>query len=217
MGNFSRGGGRPGGGFNRGFDDGKKFGGPKSFGGGSRFGGRSGGRPTMHQATCSECGANCELPFRPSGDRPVYCSNCFGKQQDNGGGGGRSNSFSGERRERPRFEDKQMHDAVCSKCGGNCQVPFRPVAGKPVFCSNCFDKGGSGSKDSGGAGVAEQIKLLNAKIDKLIKILAPNAPVEKYEKPEVKKEAALEEVVKEKKEVVKKIKISVKKVKGKKK
>lgn len=45
-----------------------------------RSGGGSGGfgaRPAMHQATCAECGASCEVPFKPSGERPVYCSNCF--------------------------------------------------------------------------------------------------------------------------------------------
>jgi len=32
----------------------------------------------MHQAECAECGNRCEVPFRPTGDKPVYCSNCFG-------------------------------------------------------------------------------------------------------------------------------------------
>lgn len=31
----------------------------------------------MHKAVCADCGKNCEVPFRPSGDRPVYCKNCF--------------------------------------------------------------------------------------------------------------------------------------------
>ena len=36
-------------------------------------------RPQMHEAVCSSCGKTCQLPFRPSGDRPVYCSDCFAK------------------------------------------------------------------------------------------------------------------------------------------
>ena len=28
-------------------------------------------------ATCSECGGEAKLTFRPSSDRPVYCSKCF--------------------------------------------------------------------------------------------------------------------------------------------
>lgn len=31
----------------------------------------------MYTATCADCGNRCEVPFRPSGDKPVYCSNCF--------------------------------------------------------------------------------------------------------------------------------------------
>jgi len=59
--------------------------GPSSFGdrrdsGGRDFnrgGGRDFARPAMHQATCAQCGQSCEVPFKPTGDRPVYCSNCF--------------------------------------------------------------------------------------------------------------------------------------------
>jgi hypothetical protein len=35
----------------------------------------------MHQATCAECGMDTEVPFRPSGERPVYCRDCFSRQQ----------------------------------------------------------------------------------------------------------------------------------------
>ena len=31
----------------------------------------------MFDAVCAECGGNARVPFRPSGARPVYCSNCF--------------------------------------------------------------------------------------------------------------------------------------------
>lgn len=56
------------------------------------FGGRDGrdrGPVTMHKATCAECGDICEVPFRPTGDKPVYCSNCFGSKRDGGDRGGR--------------------------------------------------------------------------------------------------------------------------------
>jgi CxxC-x17-CxxC domain-containing protein len=166
------------------FNKGKKFGGGRSFGGGSFGGGRggfrdgrNGGRPPMFKATCSKCGRDCELPFRPTGERPVFCSTCFEEQ---GGGNDRPNKFpTAERWERPRFEDKQMHDAICSKCGANCQVPFRPVPGKKVFCENCFEKGGKGTGDN-----AEQFKQLNEKLDRLITLLTAknSAPKETNEK-----------------------------------
>ncbi len=36
--------------------------------------------------------------------------------------------------------DRGMHDAVCSECGKECQVPFKPTQGKPVYCRDCFAK-----------------------------------------------------------------------------
>ena len=52
-----------------------------------RGGGDFGGRPReMHKATCADCNQECEVPFKPSGDRPVYCKECFSKRK---GGGGR--------------------------------------------------------------------------------------------------------------------------------
>lgn len=208
MGNFNRDNKRSGGGF------GSKFGGGKSFGGPKRFGGRDGERPPMHSAICDECGVSCEVPFRPTGDRPIYCSNCFEKQ----GGASSRPSFGGndrgERRERPSFndrprfndrpsfEDRPMFDAVCGVCGKACQVPFKPTAGKPVSCSDCFKKpGAGGGRDS--KEVMDQLAMINSKLDKIFKILGPSAAVEKTAKPEVKKEVApkaeVKEVVAEKK------------------
>jgi len=31
----------------------------------------------MHDVTCAACGVQTQVPFRPSGDRPVYCRDCF--------------------------------------------------------------------------------------------------------------------------------------------
>lgn len=57
------------------------------FGGGDRgrggFGGRDSGAPrTMHKTTCAECGKVCEVPFRPTGEKPVFCSTCFADRGD---------------------------------------------------------------------------------------------------------------------------------------
>jgi len=51
--------------------------------GGGYGGGFGGGRPReMHKATCAECKKECTVPFKPSGDRPVYCKDCFSKRRD---------------------------------------------------------------------------------------------------------------------------------------
>jgi CxxC-x17-CxxC domain-containing protein len=45
-------------------------------------GGVDKGPREMHKANCAECKQECAVPFKPSGDRPVYCKNCFSKRKD---------------------------------------------------------------------------------------------------------------------------------------
>ena len=82
------GGGREGGGARSG---GRPTGG-RSGGGGGGFGGGGGGRPggdrEMFDAVCAACGQDTKVPFRPSGNRDVFCSDCFRSQRGGGGGGG---------------------------------------------------------------------------------------------------------------------------------
>ncbi|MBU2496508.1 MAG: zinc-binding protein [Nanoarchaeota archaeon] len=58
----------------------------------------------MHKIKCSECGKMAEVPFKPEGDRPVYCRDCFMKRRQSGprrfgGGSGGGRRFpSGGRR-----------------------------------------------------------------------------------------------------------------------
>ena len=65
------------------------------------FGGRDSGRSSMHDAVCDECGKKCQVPFKPSGERPIYCSDCFEKK---GGrdSGGRDSDRSRDRRDSSR-------------------------------------------------------------------------------------------------------------------
>lgn len=56
----------------------------RSEGGG--FGGRDSRgfeEKKMYSAVCEKCGNNCEVPFRPTGEKPVYCRPCFGKPGGN--------------------------------------------------------------------------------------------------------------------------------------
>ena len=43
--------------------------------------GPSRGPREMFTATCASCGREAQVPFRPSGDKPVYCSDCFGQRR----------------------------------------------------------------------------------------------------------------------------------------
>ncbi|MFH1315960.1 MAG: CxxC-x17-CxxC domain-containing protein [Candidatus Woesearchaeota archaeon] len=35
----------------------------------------------MHNTVCADCGNECQVPFKPSGDRPVYCKECYRKHK----------------------------------------------------------------------------------------------------------------------------------------
>lgn len=110
---------------NRGGSDRGGFGGGRNHGGGHRgggnkFGGGRDDRPKeMHSATCATCQKSCQVPFRPSGDKPVFCSDCFSKQNDGdrdsrrGDRGGDSRPKFGSssiRAEHPN-DRKQAHDS----------------------------------------------------------------------------------------------------------
>ncbi|MCV0392064.1 MAG: hypothetical protein K5790_02090 [Nitrosopumilus sp.] len=103
----------------------------------------------MFTATCGDCGNECQIPFKPKDDRPVYCRECFqnhkpaprsGGSRFGGRSGGRSNygdnrrSRFGSRDDRPR----EMFDATCGDCGNECQIPFKPREDRPVYCRECF-------------------------------------------------------------------------------
>jgi len=84
--------------FNNNRGGGNRGGGNRFGGGGNRFGGRDGGDRQMHDATCANCGKDCKVPFRPTGDKPVYCNDCFRDQN-----GGDRNRVSGPRGDRSTF------------------------------------------------------------------------------------------------------------------
>ncbi|MEX2013122.1 MAG: CxxC-x17-CxxC domain-containing protein [Candidatus Levyibacteriota bacterium] len=136
-------------------------GGRRDFGGSRDFG-RDRERPQMHSAVCANCGKEAQVPFRPTGSRPVYCSDCFEKMSGGEGrGGDRSESRGFERRDdrgprgpRPSF-DRPRHDGP------------RPQAGP-------------------------NLNEINAKLDKILRILEPNAPATpKAPKPQKREEVAV--------------------------
>jgi CxxC-x17-CxxC domain-containing protein len=112
--------------------------------------GRGSSRPPLHDAVCNECGKDCKVPFRPSGSKPVFCSECF--EQKGGGGdsrdnrGGRSNQRDSFR---PRFGDRD--------------------SGRPPR------REGSGSPDL--SRLTRGIDSLNSKMDRIISLLESSAGI----------------------------------------
>jgi len=54
--------------------------GPPGGGGGGGRGGFGGPRE-LFDATCSDCGQQTKVPFRPTEGRPVYCRDCYAKHR----------------------------------------------------------------------------------------------------------------------------------------
>ena len=38
----------------------------------------------MHDVICDKCKTKCQVPFKPTGDKPVYCRDCFRKNESTG-------------------------------------------------------------------------------------------------------------------------------------
>lgn len=172
------------------------FGGRAKFSGDKKFGqtsfkrkpkrdDHSGERLEMFKATCSGCGKSCEVPFRPSGDKPVYCRECFAskrdsqsemapRQGDRGAGGA------------PKFERPQRE--------------YREHA--PVHV------------DRGNEDIKQQLLKLEGKLNRILEIINPPlvrekhvtvAPLEVSIAPKKERKAKIEKTV-VKKKVVKKTK-----------
>lgn len=176
------------------FNRGDRSGGGRKFGGDRGFNRRGGSdRPAMFQAVCSECHADCEVPFKPTGSKPVLCSHCFGKKDSSGRGFDRRSSS------RSDFAEKRMFRAVCDKCHKDCEVPFKPSNDKPIFCNECFDRGDNKrGGNSNAINYSSEFKDLNRKLDILIKLLSPKEKVETKEekKPVVEKKKEVKKIAK---------------------
>lgn len=110
------------------------------------------------------------------------------KKKGFGGNKGGKRPFSRD------FEPKEMHQAVCSECDKDCEVPFRPNGRKPVLCRDCFKQDGGMEErpsfrekrpfretrsyesrdnhgDRGMKEVTEQLKGINEKLEAILDAL----------------------------------------------
>jgi CxxC-x17-CxxC domain-containing protein len=168
MGNY-QGGGNRGGGFRGGNGGGRPSFPKKSWGND-----RDGDRP-MHKATCAECGKICEVPFRPTGDKPVYCSDCFSSKRGSDDRGPRRDF--GDRAPRRDFND-------------------RSASARPDF---------SRPSAPGGDEMKKQLSEISLKLDRLVNAVerltenkkeAVAPKVSSESKKEVKKPTNLKAVIK---------------------
>ncbi len=78
-------------------------------------------------------------------DRPAAQNNYRPRPGGGGTGGGPEKSFRGN--------DRKLYQIRCADCGANSTVPFKPFAGKPVYCKECHSKRSRGGNRRGGQGI----------------------------------------------------------------
>ncbi len=83
-------------------DGGQRFG-KKDFERRDRPKSSAGSSFELHHAVCDKCGRDCDVPFKPTGNKPIYCRSCF--REGAGSEGGKS--FD---RAPNRFEQEASND-----------------------------------------------------------------------------------------------------------
>ncbi|MFH1775280.1 MAG: zinc-ribbon domain containing protein [Chloroflexota bacterium] len=86
---------------------------------------------------CVECGesftfsASEQELFANRGytNEPKRCSPCRQARKDQ-----RYQAQGGD------YQRRRMFPATCADCGKDCEVPFEPREGRPVYCSDCYSK-----------------------------------------------------------------------------
>ena len=76
---------------------------------------------------CKDCGA--EFVFT-AGEQEFYAEKGFQNKP----------SRCKDCRTARKGAKRELHTAVCAKCGGEATVPFKPVEGRDVYCSKCFEE-----------------------------------------------------------------------------
>ena len=93
--------------------------------------------------TCADCGDECQVPFVPKNDRPVFCSDCFRNNKPRDSENDRGSRYSrDDRGSRYSRDDRgsERFSTQCDNCGDDCDLPFKPKFDRPVYCSKCFGK-----------------------------------------------------------------------------
>lgn len=111
----------------------------------------------MHEATCSACNKTCEVPFKPNGRKPVFCSDCFRRDENQD--------------DRPAFQEKRS---------------FRDDRGGDRGFERSFERGPDrsydrperveraperSSNDRQMAEVLGEMRIMNSKLESILKAL----------------------------------------------
>ncbi|MHA1346949.1 MAG: CxxC-x17-CxxC domain-containing protein [Candidatus Heimdallarchaeaceae archaeon] len=109
----------------------------------------------FHTVICAKCKKETQVPFKPTGVKPVYCRECFQIENPKTdspsvrSSSGRSNYRSSDRSS-GRYDNSnrrvsvrgssELYTVTCAKCNEETQIPFKPTGSKPVYCRKCFQE-----------------------------------------------------------------------------
>ena len=93
--------------------------------------------------TCRDCGSEFAFTageqefYRRKGfeNIPARCKSCRDLRKRTSLGASLSSALS---ESAPGAPERIRHTVICSSCGTQTQVPFRPAFGKPVYCRECY-------------------------------------------------------------------------------
>jgi CxxC-x17-CxxC domain-containing protein len=92
-----------------------------------------------------------EIPKRCKPCRDARKTRRNGAEAMGGGGNGGDPMYGEPNGNRAPRGNREMFDATCAACGAPARVPFRPAAGRPVYCRDCYtSRQGQGSGYGGG-------------------------------------------------------------------
>lgn len=78
---------------------------------------------------CRDCGK--EFTFT-AGEQEFYMSRGLLSEPT------RCRECRAARRRNRDGDSRPMYRTVCASCGAECEVPFEPRTGRPVYCNDCF-------------------------------------------------------------------------------
>lgn len=162
----------------------KRFGNNDRHEGPKRYNDRGPKDIQLFKATCTTCGKPCEVPFRPNGQKPVLCRDCFAAKNTSPSGNDNFKRNDRDSQARPNLKSENRNDS------------FRP----PVAQHH---------SDRDHSELTKKVAALESKLNEILTILKQPKPEVKEKTAPVKETAVAETKSSKPKKVAKK---AVKKV-----
>jgi CxxC-x17-CxxC domain-containing protein len=93
-------------------------------------------KPENIRLKCADCG--CDFEFTPE-EQEFYAEKGFSEPKRCSGCRSRNRE---RKKDRMGFSARQSvrYDVICSACGAETSVPFKPTQDRPLYCPDCYKK-----------------------------------------------------------------------------